>query len=55
VYTFVLPNGETVTERLKISGENSTTPKRWLESTYGVPPEAQHGVRIMREETVVAS
>ncbi|HKC25123.1 MAG TPA: TIGR03960 family B12-binding radical SAM protein, partial [Thermoanaerobaculia bacterium] len=54
VYRFVLPNGETVTERLRIAGADSTTPKRWLESTYGVPPEAQHGVRIVREQTVVA-
>jgi len=53
VYRFVLPNGETVTERLRISGAGSTTPKRWLESTYGVAPEDQHDVRILREQTVV--
>jgi radical SAM-linked protein len=55
VYRFVLPNGETVTERLKLTGEGSMTPKRWLESTFGVPPEAQHGVRIVREQTLLAS
>ncbi|HEV8266861.1 MAG TPA: TIGR03936 family radical SAM-associated protein, partial [Thermoanaerobaculia bacterium] len=54
VYRFTLPNGETRTERLKISGEGSTTPKRFLESTYGVPPEGQHGIRVVREETLVA-
>jgi radical SAM-linked protein len=53
VYTFTLPNGETRRERLRIAGEGSMTPKRWLETTYGVPPEGQHVVRIVREETLV--
>jgi radical SAM family uncharacterized protein len=55
VYRFVLPNGEAVTQRLALAGAGAMTPKKWLESTYGVPPEAQHGIRILREQTVVAS
>ncbi|MBL8111484.1 MAG: TIGR03960 family B12-binding radical SAM protein [Acidobacteria bacterium] len=54
VYRFRLPNGEERVERLRIAGEGSTTPKRWLESTFGVAPEDQHTVRVVREETVVA-
>jgi hypothetical protein len=54
VYRFRLPNGEERVERLRIGGEGSTTPKRWLESTFGVAPEDQHTVRVVREETVVA-
>ncbi len=54
IYRFTLPNGETLTERLKIAGDGSTTPKRYLESTFGVPPEAQHGVRVLRIETLVS-
>jgi radical SAM family uncharacterized protein len=53
VYRFVLPNGETRTERLRIAGVDATTPKRWLESTYGVPPEGQHAIRVMREALIV--
>jgi hypothetical protein len=54
IYRYTLPNGETLTERLKIAGDGSTTPKRYLESTFGVPPEAQHGVRVLRIETLVS-
>ncbi len=53
VYRFVLPNGETFVERLRIAGEGATTPKRFLESTYGLAPEDQHGIRVVREETVL--
>ena len=53
VYTFTLPNGELVRQRLRIAGQGSTTPKRFLESAYGVPPEDQHVIRVVREETVV--
>jgi radical SAM family uncharacterized protein len=55
VYRFTLPNGETRMERLKIAGEGSTTPKKFLETAYGVPAEGQHAVRILREETVVSA
>lgn len=54
VYEFTLPNGERRVETLRIAGEGSTTPKRWLETTYGVPPEGQHAVRIVRAETLVS-
>ncbi len=53
VYTFTLPNGETLRERLKIAGEGSTTPKRFLEARFGLAPEDQHAIRVVREETVV--
>ncbi len=53
VYRFVLPDGETRVERLRIAGEGATTPKRFLESTYGLAPEDQHGIRVVREETVL--
>ncbi|HSB37122.1 MAG TPA: TIGR03936 family radical SAM-associated protein, partial [Thermoanaerobaculia bacterium] len=53
VYRFVLPDGETRTERLRIAGEGSTTPKRFLEKEYGVPPEGQHSIRVIREETLL--
>ncbi|MGE5345370.1 MAG: TIGR03960 family B12-binding radical SAM protein [Acidithiobacillales bacterium] len=53
VYRFVLPGGETRTERLRIAGEGATTPKRFLESTYGLAPEDQHGIRVVREQTVL--
>ena len=55
VYRFVLPNGETRVERLRIAGEGATTPKRFLESTYGLAPEDQHGIRVVREETVLSA
>ena len=55
VYSFTLPNGEMRTERLAISGMEATTPKKFLEKEYGVPPEGQHGIRVRREETVLAS
>ncbi|HEX7617008.1 MAG TPA: TIGR03960 family B12-binding radical SAM protein [Thermoanaerobaculia bacterium] len=55
VYSFTLPNGETRTERLALSGTAATTPKKFLEKEYGVPPEGQHGIRVRREETVLAS
>ena len=55
VYSFTLPNGETRTERLSLVGTAATTPKKFLEKEYGVPPEGQHGIRVRREETVLAS
>ncbi|HEX7527540.1 MAG TPA: TIGR03936 family radical SAM-associated protein, partial [Thermoanaerobaculia bacterium] len=55
VYSFTLPNGETRTERLALSGTEATTPKKFLEKEYGVPPEGQHGIRVRREETVLTS
>jgi radical SAM family uncharacterized protein len=53
VYRFVLPNGEARTERLKIAGQGSMTPKRFLEAEYGLAPEDQHAIRVVREETVL--
>jgi radical SAM-linked protein len=55
VYSFMLPNGETRTERLPLAGAEATTPKKFLEKEYGVPPEGQHAVRVTRLETVLAS
>ncbi len=55
VYRFTLPNGETRTERLSLAGIDATTPKKFLEKEYGVPPEGQHGIRVVREETVVTA
>jgi radical SAM family uncharacterized protein len=55
VYRFTLPNGEMRTERLALSGAEATTPKKFLEKEYGVPPEGQHGIRVRREETVLTS
>jgi hypothetical protein len=55
VYSFTLPNGETRTERLALAGAEATTPKRFLEKEFGVPPEGQHAVRVMRLETVLQS
>ena len=55
VYRFTLPNGEIRTERLALSGTEATTPKKFLEKEYGVPPEGQHGIRVVREETVVTA
>lgn len=55
VYRFTLPNGETRTERLRIAGEGATTPKRFLESEYGLAPEDQHQILVVREETVVTT
>jgi len=55
VYRITLPNGETLIERMKLAGDGAMTPKRYLEKTYGVPPEAQHGVRVVRQETVVSA
>lgn len=54
VYRFVLPDGETRVERLRIAGDGATTPKRFLESAYGLAPEDQHNIRVVREETVLA-
>jgi hypothetical protein len=53
IYRFVLPNGETRVERLKIAGEGATTPKRFLEAAYGLAPEDQYGIRVVREETIL--
>jgi len=55
VYAFTLPNGETREERLALSGTEATTPKKFLEKEYGVPPEGQHAVRVTRLETVLQS
>jgi radical SAM family uncharacterized protein len=54
VYSFLLPDGEMRTERLALSGADATTPKKFLEREYGVPPEGQHAVRVTRLETVLA-
>lgn len=53
VYRFTLPNGETLVERLKIAGDGAMTPKRFLEARFGVPPDAQGNVGVVRLETVV--
>ena len=55
VYRFTLPNGETRDERLSLMGQTATTPKKFLEKEYGVPPEGQHAVRVTRLETVLQS
>ena len=55
VYRFTLPNGETREERLSLMGQAATTPKKFLEKEYGVPPEGQHAVRVTRLETVLQS
>ena len=55
VYSFTLPNGEIRIERLSLMGASATTPKKFLEKEYGVPPEGQHGIRVRREETVLTS
>jgi radical SAM family uncharacterized protein len=55
VYRFMLPNGETREERLSLMGQTATTPKKFLEKEYGVPPEGQHAVRVTRLETVLQS
>ncbi len=53
VYSFILPNGDVRTERLSLMGQAATTPKKFLEKEYGVPPEGQHGIRVTRLETVL--
>jgi len=53
VYRFTLPNGEVIVERLRLSGEGATTPKRHIETTWGLAPEDQHAIRVVREETVL--
>ena len=53
VYRFTLPNGETREERLPLTGQTATTPKKFLERVYGVPPEGQYAVRVTRLETVL--
>ncbi|MFI5180815.1 MAG: TIGR03960 family B12-binding radical SAM protein [Thermoanaerobaculia bacterium] len=55
IYRFVLPDGETRVERLRIAGDGATTPKRFLESAYGLAPEDQHAIRVVREETVLTA
>jgi radical SAM family uncharacterized protein len=55
VYSFTLPNGETREERLSLMGAAATTPKKFLEKEYGVPPEGQHAVRVTRLETVLGA
>ncbi|MCL4810224.1 MAG: TIGR03936 family radical SAM-associated protein, partial [Thermoanaerobaculia bacterium] len=53
VYRFTLPNGEEMTQRLSLSGESATTPKRFIETTWGLAAEDQHAIRVVREETVL--
>ena len=53
VYRFTLPNGEVIVERLRLSGEGATTPKRHIEKTWGLAAEDQHVIRVVREETVL--
>lgn len=53
VYRFTLPNGEVIVERLRLSGEGATTPKRHIEQTWGLAAEDQHVIRVLREETVL--
>lgn len=55
VYRFILPDGETRVERLRIAGDGSTTPKRFLEAAYGLAPEDQHNIRVVREKTVLTA
>ncbi len=55
VYRFTLPNGEELTQRLSLSGESATTPKRFIETTWGLAAEDQHTIRVVREETVLTS
>ncbi len=53
VYRFTLPNGEELTQRLLLAGEGATTPKRFIETTWGLAAEDQHAIRVVREETVL--
>ncbi len=53
VYRFMLPNGEVIVERLRLTGEGATTPKRHIEKTWGLAAEDQHVIRVVREETVL--
>jgi radical SAM family uncharacterized protein len=53
VYRFTLPNGEELVERLRLAGEGATTPKRFIETTWGLSAEDQHAIRVVREETVL--
>lgn len=55
VYRFVLPNGDETTQRLRLSGDGATTPKRFIETTWGLAPEDQHVIRVVREETVLTA
>ncbi|HYN40227.1 MAG TPA: TIGR03936 family radical SAM-associated protein, partial [Thermoanaerobaculia bacterium] len=53
VYRFTMPNGEELTQRLSLAGEGATTPKRFIETTWGLAAEDQHAIRVVREETVL--
>jgi hypothetical protein len=53
VYRFTLPNGEEMTQRLQLAGDGATTPKRFIETTWGLAAEDQHAIRVVREETVL--
>ncbi len=53
VYRFTLPNGEELTQRLLLAGEGATTPKRFIETTWGLAAEDQHAIRVVREEIVL--
>ncbi|MGA7990507.1 MAG: TIGR03960 family B12-binding radical SAM protein [Thermoanaerobaculia bacterium] len=55
LYRFALPNGETREERLALMGTAATTPKKFLEKEYGLPPDGQHAVRVTRLETLLQS
>lgn len=55
IYRFTLPDGSERTETLKIAGEGATTPKKFLEATFGLAPEDQHAIRVVREQTVVTA
>jgi hypothetical protein len=54
VYRFTMPNGDEMTQRLPLAGEGATTPKRFIETTWGLAPEDQHVIRVVREETVLS-
>jgi len=54
IYRITLPDGETFVERLRLAGDGATTPKRLLESRYGLPPEGQHAIGVMRERTLLS-
>ncbi len=51
LYRFEWPDGATRSERLRIAGDGATTPRRFLESTYGLSGDEQNGIRVVREET----
>jgi hypothetical protein len=42
-----------VTQRLRLAGEGATTPKRFIETTWGLAAEDQHLIRVVREDTIL--